>query len=67
MWEPGSEKIFYKLKPVVDSYRGGFEVISTEDLIATLLELNRSLEGWEGEEQMVKSGHMVKLGQVKLS
>ena len=42
-----SEIISETLEPVVDSYRGGFEVISTEDLIAKLSELNRSLEGWE--------------------
>ena len=41
-----SEIVSEILEPVADSYKGSHEVISTEDLIAQLLKVDKSLEGW---------------------
>ena len=48
-----SEIISEVLEPVVDAYKGGNEVISSEDMVARVVDLNSGLTGpgwWEGKE-----------------
>ena len=41
-----SELLSEIIEPVVDNYHGSREVISTEDMVARMLGLDSSLEGW---------------------
>ena len=41
-----SEVVSDFVEPVVDSFEGGLEIISTEDMLARLDEINKRLEDW---------------------